>query len=304
MKFETKVKKTALAAALTAAIGMSAIPGTASADVVTFNWNGLFTMLTPLGAVMNNPNFYTNSYAGDRSEITGTMTFDTATGAGSGTLNDFSFFDSVAQAYGINMQAIGDGAGNPGSLVLVNMSFNWSTNTGIPVSLVLDAAGMFGTMMSGPLSVGQVINSTAPGSLYAASEGVKKGSLAMGVLPIVTTTWNTTTVPGTTFGTNPSGTLPLIADNALVTGYDVDPATAGYQSCVDQDTVVAGNQCALGIGSNPMATAPFPNYNANFDITSMTVTSITPAAVPVPAAVWLFGSGLLGLVGIARRKKA
>ena len=28
------------------------------------------------------------------------------------------------------------------------------------------------------------------------------------------------------------------------------------------------------------------------------------AAVPVPAAVWLFGSGLLGLVGMARRKKA
>ncbi len=28
------------------------------------------------------------------------------------------------------------------------------------------------------------------------------------------------------------------------------------------------------------------------------------SAVPVPAAVWLFGSGLLGLVGIARRKQA
>jgi len=27
-------------------------------------------------------------------------------------------------------------------------------------------------------------------------------------------------------------------------------------------------------------------------------------AVPVPAAVWLFGSGLLGLIGIARRKRA
>ena len=27
-------------------------------------------------------------------------------------------------------------------------------------------------------------------------------------------------------------------------------------------------------------------------------------AVPVPAAVWLFGSGLIGLVGFARRKKA
>lgn len=29
-----------------------------------------------------------------------------------------------------------------------------------------------------------------------------------------------------------------------------------------------------------------------------------PSAVPVPAAVWLFGSGLIGLAGIARRKKA
>ena len=28
------------------------------------------------------------------------------------------------------------------------------------------------------------------------------------------------------------------------------------------------------------------------------------SAVPVPAAIWLFGSGLLGLVGMARRKKA
>ena len=26
--------------------------------------------------------------------------------------------------------------------------------------------------------------------------------------------------------------------------------------------------------------------------------------VPVPAAIWLFGSGLIGLIGLARRKKA
>jgi hypothetical protein len=31
-------------------------------------------------------------------------------------------------------------------------------------------------------------------------------------------------------------------------------------------------------------------------------TSINVSAVPVPAAVWLFGSGVLGLVGVARRR--
>lgn len=31
---------------------------------------------------------------------------------------------------------------------------------------------------------------------------------------------------------------------------------------------------------------------------------VTTSAVPVPAAVWLFGSGLISLIGVARRKKA
>ncbi len=37
------------------------------------------------------------------------------------------------------------------------------------------------------------------------------------------------------------------------------------------------------------------------DSASLTVSS---AVIPVPAAVWLFGSGLLGLVGVARRRKS
>ena len=32
--------------------------------------------------------------------------------------------------------------------------------------------------------------------------------------------------------------------------------------------------------------------------------NISVSAIPVPAAVWLFGSGLIGLIGIARRKKS
>ena len=38
--------------------------------------------------------------------------------------------------------------------------------------------------------------------------------------------------------------------------------------------------------------------------TSIDNVIVNASVVPVPAAVWLFGSGLIGLVGFARRKKA
>ena len=41
---------------------------------------------------------------------------------------------------------------------------------------------------------------------------------------------------------------------------------------------------------------------SGFDVE--TLTRVGVSSVPVPSAVWLFGSGLLGLVGGARRKKA
>jgi len=42
----------------------------------------------------------------------------------------------------------------------------------------------------------------------------------------------------------------------------------------------------------------------SFSNVSGSACTFDTSAVPVPAAVWLFGSGLIGLVGIARRKKA
>jgi hypothetical protein len=37
---------------------------------------------------------------------------------------------------------------------------------------------------------------------------------------------------------------------------------------------------------------------------SIFIDDLMVSAVPIPPALWLFGSGLLGLIGIARRKKA
>jgi hypothetical protein len=82
---------------------------------------------------------------------------------------------------------------------------------------------------------------------------------------------------------------------------DADDCTAGYIEFIDinilslvdglhidlfrcSDGSIAGGDCTVGGGDF----APF---------------SHDATVVPVPAAVWLFGSGLLGLVGIARRHK-
>ena len=50
--------------------------------------------------------------------------------------------------------------------------------------------------------------------------------------------------------------------------------------------------------SAPPAFSPLPEPTFFGEFT------FSAAVVPVPAAVWLFGSGLIGLIGVARRKKA
>ena len=50
----------------------------------------------------------------------------------------------------------------------------------------------------------------------------------------------------------------------------------------------------------------FTAFSAQWVLEGCLTTSVggqCASPVPVPAAVWLFGSGLLGLVGVARRRK-
>ena len=74
-----------------------------------------------------------------------------------------------------------------------------------------------------------------------------------------------------------------------------------YEVSVDFDSVGAGAvRTQFGfqtLTGNDVATTNF--YD---NITWQQTSSINP--IPVPAAVWLFGSGLIGLVGVARRRKA
>ncbi len=81
-----------------------------------------------------------------------------------------------------------------------------------------------------------------------------------------------------------SGTLNLIGSDQFILGLD----TGGGNWITDTSVVSVGDNA----------------YQVSFDnagtLTEVDVRIIP--AIPVPAAVWLFGSGLLGLVGVARRK--
>ncbi len=60
---------------------------------------------------------------------------------------------------------------------------------------------------------------------------------------------------------------------------------------------------AAGLNNTTISTLSVVGTNGAF--TSVTGSEIgSPSAVPVPAAVWLFSTGLIGLTGFARKRKA
>ena len=146
------------------------------------------------------------------------------------------------------------------------------------------------------------------------------GSIGDGAWAVASTTpffgVNWVAHSGTTFG---PGTYTIdTIQGGIYTGIEVAPGQVGghilfnWGATSDIDVInvwdVAGGVYTSTdvIASNPvgpdgirglgMIDGAFVGFNANFDFDA--------AAVPVPAAVWLFGSGLLGLVGVARRRKA
>ena len=67
----------------------------------------------------------------------------------------------------------------------------------------------------------------------------------------------------------------------------------------DGSQTVRPNYHTSGLGAGAATVSLF---SVNKDLLDATAGHFLVKAVPVPAAVWLFGSGLLGLIGVARRK--
>jgi hypothetical protein len=143
---------------------------------------------------------------------------------------------------------------------------DWNGNYDMPMHVQWDATGLFNAVNYG-LQPGDIISGT---NLYRDTDGNGFGDAGE---------WLANVYSATPY----SDILQQQQGHNALQGPAPMAATSGSQ----------------GLGDS----TPFPGIKGYFDIgsgNSMHVVSVT--TVPIPAAVWLFGSGLLGLMGFARRR--
>jgi hypothetical protein len=137
------------------------------------------------------------------------------------------------------------------------------------------------------------------------NSGGVSGRSTVGVGPVVTTDVYQTPVnfsgpssigPGTTFTAPTSAAGDTLRISWSGPFMFVPPGYASEAALAGSATFTGQTFSTLGISSGSYQWT----WGSGATADSLT---LNVGAVPVPAAVWLFGSGLLGLVGMARRKK-
>ena len=104
---------------------------------------------------------------------------------------------------------------------------------------------------------------------------------------------------GGAWGSNPEGVAQMTCSNDCSNG---DSFSIFYTATLNEGGF-QGLKYRLGFDSNaiPLAALSIGDTGPSEDLGVIATGTIS--AVPVPAAVWLFGSGLIGLAGFARRNK-
>jgi hypothetical protein len=286
-------RKSLLASSIALALGAPGVQAALVTDLYgPANWStdsANFTMLTPGGNTMgldggaNNVNMVWdgNGYnassdytgPGGPSNVTAATTdlFFSATW----TAHDVQVFVPGTYSFDVTLQTLASPNGANGEIGTLNvtvpigqlgmhMLFDWSGNLNIDMFVVANPSSVFGP------GIGRSTTSTGSGGNNCDNTG-------------------TANIKNCLFDGKPTGSAgkPLGSQVWMLASVDGD---------------------GDGIMGIPMAPGgPFAGFSANFNanLTSLVCDGDCPPPppVPLPAAVWLFGSGLLGLIGIAHRKK-
>jgi hypothetical protein len=248
-------------------------PLSAGAAMVTFHFTGRITVVSPGTATSIFPSVVDAEDDG-YTPISADLTIDTAyTGGGfdpgaligSSTLNvTVNDFFLGAPAYFHDMTLAYGGSGIVGDFLV-----NWGAHSNIPVQVDWDVSGL-----TTAIDYGLQLDDKISGDLMS------RDTDGDGVADTV--------VIGTL------GSATPVVDLLDPSSYSPYPAFT-----LQGPAPMASTGFSQGILSGP-----FDDFLVFVDIgsgNSMVVTSVS--AVPIPAAIWLFGSGLAGLTWTARRRR-
>jgi hypothetical protein len=276
-----KVSKTTIATAVAAAVGASAsmLPSVASAVGLV---DGFYDM------TINNTPFTTSYQFGTDGAYNSSFTFGNLPGSASVGMYDDTIASPVNGKYAGN---VGDGLQGTvklkieGGVITGEGGFEFDMLPATAGGDFVEYGGSSG--FTGSVDASGNISLTPTGTLGAVGD----------FSSLVDEKWNVNDFDDNTNTAYDSfSTGSATSNSGTINGAAWDGTTA---------ILVKGGQVGSDwggfFGANYLEV-----WNVGFTKTGdlPTTPPTTPPAVPVPAAVWLFGSGLMGLVGVARRRKS
>lgn len=241
------------------------LPAVSQAAIITFDFTGRLVVVDPSDNLFsNNGQPYT--------PISASLSYDTVSGIGSSGMTI-----TMAQPWNGNVATFHDISmtrQTGTNLITGQVLVDWGTPN-MPLHIEWDATGLFNAINLG-LQPGDVLSGT---DLYFDANG--NGVQDIGE-----------------YRADIGSAMPY-SETYVDAYHSLIGVTPGYMP--EGPAPLAATANTMGLDG----TTPFPGFRGFINIgsgNSMHVTSVSN--IPIPAAVWLFGSGLLGLVGVARRKKA
>ena len=179
-------------------------------------------------------------------------------------------------------------------IILLGIAMSMASSNATAAQIILDFP-----------STNSILSGTCTGPLGAGGGGVCLNSGDTLTETFIATGLNSTTSTNLVFsmdnGTSPGvlNEFDVLINGSVIGDFQFLSSGAGILNfdLTFNHAEILGDDYTLQM----VATTTVPNVQGSWNWIAGGTATLT--AVPVPAAVWLFGSGLLGLIGLARKEK-